>query len=110
MKDYIYDILFWTSMSITILWIILKLTGVINTPEWVQLIPIITIVFTAGITFQKQLSFNNKMLNRTDYLKIKIEQTQSLIQENQSFIQENQTNITSIQSQYETIISLLKKK
>ena len=54
MKDYtkIYTIIFWLSMLYILLWVILKATGVINTPELIELSPIITAIFGAGVFFQ----------------------------------------------------------
>ena len=69
MKKDIWDILFWIAMLILIAYIIAKLTGLINTPEWVSLIPLITIAFMIGIFYQKVLGFMEVMHNRTSYLK-----------------------------------------
>ena len=68
-KKDIWDILFWIGMSILIAYVIAKLTGLINTPEWVNLIPIITLIFIAGVVYQKIIGFMNVMYNRTNYLK-----------------------------------------
>jgi flagellar capping protein FliD len=56
-------------MLILIGYIIAKLLGWINTPEWVNLIPIITITFMIGVSYQKVVGFIGVMYNRTDYLK-----------------------------------------
>ena len=65
----IWDVLFWIGMLILIGYVIAKLTGLINTPEWVELIPIITIIFVSGVFYQKVVGFMERILNRTDYLK-----------------------------------------
>lgn len=54
MKDYtkLYTIIFWLSMLYILLWVILKAAGVINTPELLELFPIITAIFGAGVFFQ----------------------------------------------------------
>jgi hypothetical protein len=49
----IYDWIFWISLVITALWFTLKIIGVIKTPVWVELIPVGSIVFAAGVFFQK---------------------------------------------------------
>jgi len=72
-KTIFWDILFWMAMIILILYIIGKLTGIINTPEWVDLIPLITLVFIMGAFYQKVRSFMEVMDNRTNYLKNKLE-------------------------------------
>lgn len=54
------DVLIWGSITVLILWIIGKLTGVIHSPAWVELVPFITIAgaiigisLKAGIVLQK---------------------------------------------------------
>jgi len=59
-KDY-WDVLFWILMAILVGYIILKIVGLINTPEWVDLIPI--------VFYQKVMGFMDIMYRRTDFLK-----------------------------------------
>ena len=68
-KKDIYDIIIWVGMVLLILYVIGKLTGVINSPEWINLMPIITITFIVGAFYQKAIVFMNQMYKRTDYLK-----------------------------------------
>jgi hypothetical protein len=49
----IYDWIFWISLLVTGLWFTLKIIGVIKTPVWVELIPVGSIIFAAGVFFQK---------------------------------------------------------
>jgi len=72
-KKDIYDILFWLGMAVLVGYIIAKLFGLINTPEWVNLLPIISIAFVIGVFYQKLTSFMGIMYNRTDYLKRNID-------------------------------------
>lgn len=65
----IWDVIIWISLLILIAYIIAKLAGLINTPEWINLIPLITLIFFAGAFYQKVLGFMYLMSNRTDYLK-----------------------------------------
>ncbi len=74
-KDKIYDLLFWSSMGVIIIWMILKATGVINTPVFVQLIPYAGGIFAFGVFFEMMRDFKNeiksikedtKELRRTD--------------------------------------------
>lgn len=51
-KEKIYDLIFWTSMGVILLWIILKSVGVINTPITIQLIPYAGGIFAFGVFFQ----------------------------------------------------------
>ncbi|MEK6855287.1 MAG: hypothetical protein AABX73_03625 [Nanoarchaeota archaeon] len=75
-KKDIWDILFWIAMLVLIGYIIAKLTGLINTPEWINLIPIISITFMMGAFYQKVVSFIGIMYKRTDYLKRNIDNIQ----------------------------------
>ena len=66
-------------MAVLIIYIIAKLTGLINTPEWVDLIPLITLVFIIGVFYQKVMGFMDIMLNRTNYLKNNLDNLSSKI-------------------------------
>lgn len=54
-KTNIYTIVFWASLFSILAWVILKATGVINTPLLIQLFPIIGAVFAAGAFYQMSL-------------------------------------------------------
>ncbi len=70
----IWDVLFWLGMAVLIAYIIAKLVGLINTPEWItNLLPLMTLAFVIGVFYQKVLGFMNKMYTRTDYLKNSID-------------------------------------
>lgn len=51
-KIKIYDIVFWVSMLVIAIWIILKMFGVINSPVWIEMIPYLGIIFAAGSFYQ----------------------------------------------------------
>ena len=70
-----WDVLFWIAMAVLVVYIVAKLTGLINTPEWVDLIPIITLVFIIGAFYQKVMGFMEMMSNRTSYLKNNLDKT-----------------------------------
>ena len=72
-KKDIYDVIIWIGMAILVLYIIAKLTGVINSPEWINLMPIITVAFIVGAFYQKAIIFMGQMYKRTDYLKNNID-------------------------------------
>ena len=78
-KITIADILFWIAMLVLIAYIIGKITGLINTPEWVDLIPLITITFIIGAFYQKVASFMGIMYARTDYLKSNLDKVKEKI-------------------------------
>jgi hypothetical protein len=52
----IYGAIFWASLVIILLWYILKSTGVIQTPLWLELLPVAVAVFGAGAVFQEMRS------------------------------------------------------
>ncbi|MDO8508642.1 MAG: hypothetical protein Q7S27_03070 [Nanoarchaeota archaeon] len=81
----IWDVIIWISLIVLILYILGKLTGLINTPEWVNLIPIITMVFFAGAFYQKVIAFMEKMNYRTDFLKTNLESINNKIKKSLSF-------------------------
>ncbi len=81
MKKDIWDILFWIGMLLLTAYIIAKLTGIIQTPEWINLIPVITIAFTIGVFYQKMSAFMQTMHNRTDYLKKNIDKISEALSE-----------------------------
>jgi Na+/glutamate symporter len=72
-KMNIWDIIFWIAMVVLIGYIIAKLFGLINTPDWFDLIPLITIAFLIGAFYQTVMNFMNQMYIRTDYLKQKLD-------------------------------------
>ena len=76
-KKDIYDIIIWIGMAILVLYIIGKIIGIINSPEWINLMPIITVAFIVGAFYQKAIIFMNQMYKRTDFLKIKLEEHNS---------------------------------
>lgn len=56
-----YDLLFWSSMGVIVVWMILKAIGVINTPMFVQLIPYAGGIFAFGVFFQMMREFKNEI-------------------------------------------------
>ena len=80
-KKDIYDIIIWIGMTILFLYIIGKLTGIINSPEWINLMPIITVAFIVGAFYQKAINFMNIMYKRTDYLKNNLDKISRKIEE-----------------------------
>lgn len=61
LKRKIYDWLFWLSLLITGLWFTLKIMGVIKTPLWLELLPVASVIFGAGIFFQKVESIGDDL-------------------------------------------------
>ncbi len=63
----IWDILAWIVLGLIAIWILLKVTGVINTPLWLQYSPLFGAIYIAGWAM-------NKLDRATDDIKdIKIE-------------------------------------
>lgn len=79
MKTDIYDVLFWTMLALTLGWVLLKIFGVISTPDWVNYFPIFTLMFAAGAAYQKIMGFVNTMYRRNDWLKNKVENNENRI-------------------------------
>ncbi len=75
----IWDVIIWISLIVLVLYIIGKLTGFINTPEWINLIPVITMIFFAGAFYQKVLAFMERMSIRMNYLKNSLDKTNEKI-------------------------------
>ncbi len=71
MKDYskLYAVIFWVSMSVILIWLLLKAFGFIHTPLIIELLPYISAVFGAGAFFQMVFDMKNrlgKVENRCD--------------------------------------------
>ncbi len=73
MRKNIWDIIFWIGMIIVIGYIILKLLKIINTPEWLNLLPIIGLAFAIGASYQNVMSSLERLFNRTNYFKSKLD-------------------------------------
>lgn len=57
----IWDYLFYASMAVLMLWLILKVTGIINTPVWLEYgVPIGSAILGLVTLFQ---SFNDKFIS-----------------------------------------------
>ncbi|MEK6878756.1 MAG: hypothetical protein AABY22_04075 [Nanoarchaeota archaeon] len=65
----IWDIIFWLGMVILIIYIILKLLNVINTPDWVNLLPLITLAFVICAFYQRMMFSLDRIFNNLDYFK-----------------------------------------
>ena len=52
-KINIWDIIAWVALTIIIVWVILKVSGIINTPLWMEYIPIYSAVYIAGWQIHK---------------------------------------------------------
>ena len=103
MEKDIWDVLFWVMLFILAAYIIGKLTGLISTPEWVDLIPLITIFFGAGILYQKLVSFSTTTYRRTNFLKNNLDK---LIDK----VDEIGKTVYYIEKQQNLFLDLLRKK
>lgn len=99
----IWDILFWLGMVILILYILAKIFGIINTPEWVSLIPLITLAFVIGAFYQRMMLSLDKISNRTDHLKDNLDIILNKLNEQDK-------RIFAIEKQQDTITKLIKTK
>ena len=103
MKKNIWDILFWIMLLILAGYIIGKLTRIISTPEWVDLIPLITIFFSAGILYQKLMFLTITTHRRTDYLKNNLNKLTNSVKEIEKVVYH-------IDKQQNLFLDLLKSK
>lgn len=71
----LWDIFFWIGMAILIMWIITKLFGIIKTPIFFELMPVITFVFFAGGFYQKV----NDLVTKVDRISDKLETLESRV-------------------------------
>ncbi len=102
-KRDMWDVIIWICMIILILYVIAKLTGLINTPEWLNLLPIITLIFLGGAFYQKIIVFMDRIDRRTDYFKRNID---NLIEK----ISEHDKRLFTLDKQQEIFTKLLIKK
>ncbi|MBI2664866.1 hypothetical protein HYX10_06025 [Candidatus Woesearchaeota archaeon] len=59
--DLINIILFWTGLGLIILWVVLKLLGIINTPVWQQVLPYVGAIFGAGAFYRMFMEMNGSL-------------------------------------------------
>ena len=103
----IWDVLFWLGMAILIAYIIAKLVGLINTPEWItNLLPLMTLTFVIGVFYQKVLGFMNKMYTHTDYLKKNLDDVSSQITNISSKLLEHDKKLFAVEEQQEIFSKL----
>ena len=110
MKIDILDVLFWLMLVLTLGFLTLKILGVINTNEWINYFPIFTLMFAVGIAYQKLISFIDRIYNRTDYLKKKIDKFHSKIDKLESSHVGNQNRMIALEKSQETIFDILKEQ
>lgn len=103
MKKDIWDFLFWLMLAIALGFVILKIAGVINTLDWISYTPIMTIIFAAGIAYQKLFGFMNTMDSRTLYLKSKFDGFETKLTENEK-------RIFSLEKGQDLVLKLLKRR
>ena len=101
----IWDVLFWIAMAVLILYIILKLLGIINTPEWINLLPFISLAFAIGVFYQKLIIFMDRMNVRTNYFKKGIDK----VSEDVQYMGEKMITIDSSLLKHEERLTKLEK-
>jgi hypothetical protein len=69
MKKYsFWDILAWIALASIIIWVTLKISGVINTPLWLEYAPVYSATYVAGWMIH-QLKDNSGRLNNFERFK-----------------------------------------
>ncbi len=96
------DMLFWMFLFIALGYVIGKLAGLIHTSEWVGLLPVISIIFAAGIAYQKLVSFASLTNRRTNYLKKHLD----IVEKWQA---ETDRTLFSLQEKQDIILGMVKK-
>ncbi len=76
----VWDVIIWISLLVLVGYIVAKLAGWINTPDWVNILPLITLVFFSGAFYQKVLGFMDRIYNRTDYLKNSLDRVENKLE------------------------------
>ncbi len=70
-RSKVYGAIGWTGLALILLWYILKSTGVIKTPLWIELLPMAIAVFTAGAFVQRICSDIGELKRDVTALKIR---------------------------------------
>ncbi len=52
-RNKVYEGIFWTSLALLFVWYLLKSFGVIKTPLWIELFPVVIAIFSAGTFFER---------------------------------------------------------
>lgn len=77
----IWDIIAWIALGVIVVWVVLKITGMINTPLWLEYIPIYSAVYIAGWQINKLANVAEDVGGLKNFKKETIEQIH-LIKEN----------------------------
>lgn len=62
-KSSIWDIIAWIVLALILLWLILKVFGIINTPEIIEYAPLFGVVYLAGWAMHKLDSVSREVEN-----------------------------------------------
>lgn len=62
-KSSLADIIFWLSIGTLFLWALAKSLGLINTPVWIELLPLFSLSFAAG-AFWSKFEYTLKRMER----------------------------------------------
>ncbi len=103
-KDYtnIYTMIFWLSLSSILIWVILKVLGIINTPIIIELFPVISAVFGAGAFFQMVFGIRGRLF--------KLESRTDKMAHGLTRLELDVTNIKSNMSEINTRLRYVEKK
>ncbi|MBN1544151.1 hypothetical protein JW898_01665 [Candidatus Woesearchaeota archaeon] len=68
-RDMIFDILIYSCLTIILVWLVLKTVGVINTPEYIKLLPAYLGVLSGWLIAVKFAASLGRLQNEVDWLK-----------------------------------------
>ncbi len=71
-RSQVYGIIGWTCLAIILIWYILKSVGVIQTPLWLELMPVAAGIFAGGAFVQKICSAIAEMKKEIILVKVRV--------------------------------------
>lgn len=103
-KDYtnVYAAIFWSSLLIILVWILLKAFGFIHTPLIIEYLPFISAVFGAGAFFQMVFGIRGRLF--------KLESRTDKMAHGLTRLELDVTNIKSNMSEINTRLRYVEKK
>jgi len=77
-KINVWDAVAWIALAVIIIWVILKVTGIINTPLWLTYVPVYSAVYIAGWQIHKLHSVAENVKELKNFKNATINQIHSI--------------------------------
>ena len=87
-SGHIWDIIAWVILALIALWLILKVTGIINTPLWIQYSPLFGAIYLAGWSMHKLKTATDNIKDMKTELK-DIDQDRNILKNNCPHLNKN---------------------